>query len=266
MRLSVDLQGLIPPSLLPLVPDRFEVIGDIAVISLPEPVIPYREVIAGMIMSRRKSVRTVLRRVSKREGDKRVALYEPVIGSRTTTTCRESGFSYQVDLAHAFFTTRLSGERQRITSLVQPEERIIVPFAGVGPFVIPPASKGAHVTALEMNPFACRLLTHNIRKNRLRTAAVVIQGDALTADSLFSCRFDRAIIPTPYGLDEAFFPIDRIVRPGGMLHYYTFMNRTQAFEKCTQFCNAGYSVTRCHRCGNVAPSVSRWVFDLVKGI
>ncbi len=265
MRLSKAVQGLVPPSLLPLVPDRFEVIGDIAVISLPEPLIPYREAIAGGIMTRRRSVRTVLRRISKREGDWRVASYEPVIGSRTTTTCRESGFSYQVDLAHAFFTTRLSGERQRITSLVQPGERIIVPFAGVGPFVIPPAAKGAHVTALEMNPYACRLLVHNIGKNHLRTIPMVVQGDALTADSLFSRWFDRAIIPTPYGLDEAFIPIERIIRPGGVLHYYSFMNRTEAIEQCEQFSDAGFAVTRCHRCGNVAPSVSRWVFDLVKG-
>jgi tRNA (guanine37-N1)-methyltransferase len=262
--LSESLGGIIPDSLLPLVPDRFEVIGDIALVTLPEALLPYRVPVARAIISGRRSISTVLRRISGTEGTIRVAGYEPVIGSKTATICRESGFSYRVDIAHTFFTSRLAAERQRIASLIRPGEQIFIPFAGVGPFVIPAAVKGAAVTALEINPVACRLLSDNIRLNTLRTHPAVIRGDALTADRLFTCRFDRAILPTPYGLNEAFGPVERVVKPGGNIHFYTFGNRSQAEERKEWFRDSGFTVTRCHRCGNTAPSVSRWVYDLVK--
>ena len=264
MRLSESLKGVIPDHLLPIVPDRYEVIGDIAVIMLPDPLLAYRTEIAGSIIAHRRNIRTILRRVSKREGEIRVAGYERITGSTTTTICRESGFSYQVDLAHAFFTTRLAGEHQRIAAMVKPGEQIFVPFAGVGPFVIPPAARGAKVIALEINPAACRLLRENLRLNNLTREVAIIRGDARSASILLCCQADRAIIPTPYGLDDAFGPVEQVVKPGGRIHFYTFKNRKQAEGLISTFEESGFTVERFHRCGNVAPSVSRWVYDLKK--
>jgi len=256
------LIGIIPDSLLSRLPGGYEVIGDIAVITIPEEILAYTADIAAAVIKDRKSIRTVLRKITKREGDHRVASYEPVIGSGTRTIHRESGFVYQVDLSTSFFTTRLAGERHRITSLIQPGETILVPFAGVGPFAIPAAAQGARIIAIEMNPYACYLLKNNAKLNRVESKFAIIRGDAMTADTMLSCRVDRAIIPTPYGLDDALISISRVVKPGGWIHFYTFKNRNQAEDLKIWLIHAGYEVTRVHRCGNVAPSVSRWVYDM----
>ena len=184
-------------------------------------------------------------------------------GSGTTTRYREFGFVYRVDLAQAFCSTRLAGERRRIALQIRPGERVFIPYAGYGPFVIPAAAQGAEVVALEINPTACRLLAENLRTNHLEQSVLVIRGDA------WKCRIrpgttDRAIIPSPYGSDRIPGPAAEAVRPGGWIHLYTFQPAREAEQVREELLNAGYRVARYHRCGNVAPGISRWVYDLQK--
>ncbi len=260
-----NLIGVIPETLHSHIPRRFEVIGDIAVVSFPDELIPYQLQIARSIIADRHNVTTVLRRVSKRSNYHRVAHYEPIIGTKTSTTYRESGFVYRVDLSNVFFTTRLAGEHQRISAQIQPGELVLLPFAGVGPFVIPAAAREAKVIAIEKNPHACQLLLENVRLNHCADQVLMIQGDARTTHLMLKIRADRVIIPTPYGLDEIFPLLSRMVKPGGVIHYYTFHNQSGAEELARDFLASGFVVDRLHRCGNVAPSVSRWVFDLRVG-
>jgi tRNA (guanine37-N1)-methyltransferase len=49
-----------------------------------------------------------------------------------------------------------------------------------------------------------------------------------------------------------------------MIHFYTFKNRDQADALVREFTKKGFEVVVRRRCGNVAPGVSRWVFDLGK--
>jgi len=86
----------------------------------------------------------------------------------------------------------------------------------------------------------------------------------MCSDKLFRSQFERAIIPTPYGLDSAFDTVQCTVKPGGHIHFFTFKNQKQAALLEKIFEQKGFFVERSHRCGNVAPSVSRWVYDLIK--
>ncbi len=74
-------------------------------------------------------------------------------------------------------------------------------------------------------------------------------------------RFDRAVVPTPYGRDDILGAISPIVKAGGAIHFYTFKKRHQIEGLIREF--EGRVLTVDHRrCGNVAPGVSRWAFDL----
>ncbi len=263
MLLSQELQEIIPDTLHPLVPERFEVIGDIAIISIPDELSPYQQAIASSLIAQRHTITTVLKRVSKRSGACRVAEFEPIIGTKTKTIYREFGFKYRVDLSKAFFTSRLAGERRRIASIIRPGEVVLVPFAGVGPFAIPVAAQGAQVIAVEINLEACLLFRENAIMNRVEDRVAVICSDAAMAGRMLRIRADRAILPTPYGYEEAFRPLAEMVKAGGIIHYYTFDNQKGAQERARNFRDSGFLVERLHRCGNVAPSVSRWVFDLI---
>jgi tRNA (guanine37-N1)-methyltransferase len=147
---------------------------------------------------------------------------------------------------------------------VQRGERVLVPCCGVGPFVVPPAARDAEIVAVEQNPEACRWLEENIRLNGVEDRVTIIRGDAFDFSLLPNYNFDRAIIPTPYGMDAIFEVIAPHVKSGGMIHFYTFKNRDQADALGPEFGHKGFEVVIQRRCGNVAPGVSRWVYDMVK--
>ncbi|QYZ78623.1 hypothetical protein E2N92_03885 [Methanofollis formosanus] len=148
MRLRESLAGSVPAPYLDLLTDRYNVIGDVAVLSLHLLLRAYEKESALTVVRNRKNIRTVLNRVSKLEGDHRVAHYEAVAGEETVTCHREYGFSYRLDVATVFFNPSLGTERQRVAGMVKPGERVLVPFAGVGPFVVPAATRGAQVVPL----------------------------------------------------------------------------------------------------------------------
>jgi len=264
MQLRDQLKGSIPENILSHLSNRFDVIGDIAVLHLPQELWDYRHVIASAIISSRRSIKTVINKTTKLAGENRTADYELLDGTDTTTTHYEYGYSYRLDVRTVFFNPRLATERKRVTDQVQPGETVLVPFCGAGPFVIPAAARGAEIVAVEQNPEACRWFIENCNLNSVSPRISLVRGDAFDATLLPDITFDRTIIPTPYGMDQILDALVPFVRNGGMIHFYTFRNRTQIGGLVAEFENKGLHVVRHRRCGHVAPSVSRWGFDLMK--
>jgi tRNA (guanine37-N1)-methyltransferase len=264
MGLKDQVRGIIPDSALCHLSDHFDVIGDIAVLTLSRELYGYEETIAQAIISHRHAVRTVLNKVTRLDGCNRTARYAILAGKDTVTVHHEYGFAYELDVATVFYNPRLASERKRVTDQVQSGERVLIPFCGVGPYVIPAAARGAHILAVEKNPEAYRWLTRNVQLNGVEDRVSSLPGDAFDTSRLPIFPFDRAIIPTPYGMDTVFDVLAARVRKGGMIHFSTFKNRNQADALAGKFTRTGFDVVVQRRCGNVAPGVSRWVFDLVK--
>jgi len=254
----------IPEELLGNVPRRFDIIGDIAVVSIPAELGLYKLQVAEHIASMRGNIRGVLNKVTRLEGEHRVAGFEVLLGDAPVTTHEEFGFRYGMDLREVFFNGRLAFERQRVSSKVRIGEDVIVPFCGIGPFAIPAAAKGAKVVAIEKNPHACRWLFENVRLNQVGGNIHPILGDASDIGSFLKARFDRAIIPTPYGMDGFLEKLLPFVRKGGNIHFYTFKKRSQIEGLVEEYSDMGLDVVGHRRCGNIAPSISRWAFDMVK--
>ncbi len=265
MNLRDLLAGVIPPEQLPHLRESFDVIGDIAVVVIPPEVAPYRQEIALGVLSLRRNIRTVLAKSSPIDRDERIPGYEILVGHSTITEHREFGYRYRLDLAEVFFTGRLSTERQRVAEKVQPGEQVLVPFCGVGPFVIPAADRGAMVTAVENNPAAVRWLRENLALNRVEDRVTVIEADAFSLSGTDATPFDRIICPTPYSRDEILDVLSPLVRDGGTLHFYTFKGDRQIPGVTRDLEKKGYSVLSANRCGWVAPGIGRYVFDLKKG-
>jgi len=264
MGLKDQLRGIIPDRALRHLSDHFDVIGEIAILSLSPELYRYEGEIAHAVLSHNRRIRTVLNKISRLAGGNRTADYEMISGKDTVTIHREYGFAYQLDVTTVFFNPRLASERRRVTGQVRCGERVLVPFCGVGPFVIPAAVRGGMVTAVEKNPEAFRWLVRNVTGNGTEDQVTPLAGDAFDT-TLFSTEpFDRLIIPTPYGLDPIFEVLEPRVKQGGMIHFYTFRNRNQAEALAATFERKGFTVINHRRCGNVAPGVSRWVFDLEK--
>ncbi len=209
-----DLVGLEP---------SFEVIGDIAVLAQE-----YDRKIGEAIMAVHKSIKVVLVPVSPVSGEFRVREFKVLCGeNRTTTTCREHGFVFEMDLAKVYFSPRLSTERLRVTQQVTDMEFVIDMFAGVGPFAIPMAKRAMYVIAVDKNPAAYEYLQKNIKLNHVTNIEAVC---ADIRDVKLPQPADRAIMNLPHSsfdfLDKAF----ELVRSGGIIHYYDIRPETEIFD------------------------------------
>jgi len=262
MTLRARLAGTVPEGVLSCISDHFDVIGDVAVVSLSPEAVPYAGEVAGAVQAGRRNITTVLNKVSRLEGDRRVCEYEVIAGNGTETVHQEYGYSYRLDMQEVFFNPRLATERRRVTGMVKAGEEVLIPFAGVGPFVVPAAAAGGRVTAIERNPAACRWLCENVAVNNVADRVTIMEEDAFFALPMLSSMYDRAIVPTPYGMDLILDEIVPLIRRGGFIHFYTFRpaNEIDVLEERVR--GMGLTVRKVARCGNVAPGIARWAFDM----
>jgi tRNA (guanine37-N1)-methyltransferase len=193
----------------------YEVVGDIAIVE-PE----RAEAVADVLLSICKPVRAVIAPVSDVEGEFRTRRFRHVAGERRTVTLhREHGLRYRVDLENAYFTPRLGTERLRIARLVRPGDHILDMFAGVGPFSLLLAKRGARVIAIDKNPAAVFLLRENARLNKVKEIEI-LEGDAAALALRYEKTADHVIMNLPQTASQFLVPAMRAARPGGIVHYY----------------------------------------------
>jgi tRNA (guanine37-N1)-methyltransferase len=244
-------------------PKGFEVIGDIAIISIPPSLEREKYAIAEALASHRKDVKVVLRKKNKLQGPERVREFEVLLGNRTVTMHRENGCVYQVDLSRTYFSGKMAFERSRIVKKVKNGEQVLVLFCGVGPFLIPIKKyRDVFVIGLDNNPDACSLCRKNAEING--TDADVILADANSMDVLFKKKFSRIIMPGPYGQDSFLNLARNILEPDGMIHFYTFKKDFEIPHFRRLLIERGWRICMYRNCGSVAPRVNRYVFDLKK--
>jgi len=84
--------------------NSFDVVGDIAIIRLPDASQSNAQTAATAIMSRHRNVKTVLLQASPVSGDLRLRRLTHVAGeNKTSTVHREFGCSFSVDVAKCYF-------------------------------------------------------------------------------------------------------------------------------------------------------------------
>lgn len=192
------------------------------------------EEIADEIMRRHKNVRAVLLEESPREGDIRLRKLRLIRGSEDTEVVHiEYGMRIKLDPRLVYFSPREGEERQRIARKVRPGEKVLVMFAGVGPYAIAVAKRQpeAHVVGVEINEVAYRYFLENIRINKVEGRVEALLGDVRDVCPRFFGAFDRVIMPLPL---QAYHFLDIAIKSlkssGGELHFY-YWGGEDAFEK-----------------------------------
>lgn len=209
------------------VPKSFDIVGDIAVIKVPEEVEEHKRTIAEAVMRANKHVKTVLNQTSPVHGTLRLRELEWIAGEKKTTTIHhEFGCVYKIDLAKAYFSPRLSYERNRIATLVKPGEVVVNMFAGVGCYsiIIARNSEAEKIYSMDINPDAVGLMEENIKLNRVGYRVVPILGDAreVIKGSLRELA-DRVLMPLPERAYDYIETANAALKPdGGWIHYYDF--------------------------------------------
>jgi tRNA (guanine37-N1)-methyltransferase len=197
---------------------RHELVGGIAIMQENDPAG------ASRILASRPSLHTVIFPTSEVAGEFRIRTFTILAGTDTTRTeVVEHGHHFAVDLAGAYFSARLSTERQRIAEKMGKNELVLDMFAGVGPFAITLAPKAALVVAADLNPRAVLLLVENMKKNRVANVLPLL-FDARRLEKILPWKFDRIIMNLPLAGSEFLPAAFRLIRPGGTIHFYSLVS------------------------------------------
>ncbi|HJS82655.1 MAG TPA: class I SAM-dependent methyltransferase family protein [Nitrososphaera sp.] len=203
----------------------FDQIGSIVIIKIPDALLSKKLVIAQAILDNLKTAKSVFAQVSAVQGDFRVRDLEFLAGQNTTMTeYKEHGCRFKVDVAKAYFSPRLSTERQRIADMVQDDEVIVNMFAGVGTYsiVIAKTNKTCRVYSIDSNIAAAELCTINAKLNKVQDRVESISGDAakVIKDRLAGSA-DRVLMPLPERAKDFVNEAVLALRPsGGIVHYF----------------------------------------------
>jgi tRNA (guanine37-N1)-methyltransferase len=267
---ETDYRNLVelPPDLKELLPTSFDIIGDVAIIKLPEELERSRHEIGAALRKAFPRLRTVARDRGVK-GETRVRDLEVVAGDEDTeTTHTEYGVRFLVDPAKAYFNPRLANERKRVASLVKEGEVVVDMFAGVGPFsiMIAKLAKPAAVYAIDINPDSISYLRKNIELNRAQRV-IPIEGDARQV--LYGLpNPDRVVMNLPHSAIDFFHDALTRLNVGGTIHFYHICDResidTIMDTLVTQAKGAGVKVEvdRLEELKTYSPSMSVYSADV----
>lgn len=212
----------------------FDIIGDIAIIEVPQSLGQKEKQIAKAIMEVHRNIRVVAKKAGAMSGEFRVRPLEVIAGEpRTETTYTEHGVRMELDPAKVYFSIRLSNERKRIAELAEDGESILALFAGVGPFPLVIAKKHpkARIVAVELNPEAVHYMERNISINKARNIKVEL-GDARDVVSgRYEGFADRIIMPLPMSAESFLDVAFKGARDNAMVHFYTFAMAKDPFNE-----------------------------------
>ena len=261
-KLKDILASVLAEEELELLIGSYDIVGDIAIIIVPEALIHREALIGEVILANTKNVRVVAKRAGHYGGEFRTIELKIIAGEdRKETQVTEFGVRLMLNVETTYFSVRSGNERRRIASLVQPMESVLVMFSGVGPYplVVARHSEAEQVVGVEKNPEAYEYAIKNLKLNKKIKNVRFQLGDAADLPLLLDDRFDRVVMPLPTRADR-FLPValEMLKEKGGWVHYYemaqegSFCVALATVQKLTE--NAGKelvtsNVTRCGHCG-----------------
>jgi len=203
----------------------YDLIGDIAIIEIPEELESREKQIGNALLKTNKRLKVIAKKLGRVDSEFRVRPLKVIAGeNRTETVYIEHSCRMKLDAAKVYFSVRLSTERKRIAELVKPQENILALFAGVGPFplVISKKHPDANIVAIELNPEGVKYMKENIRLNKAKNITAV-EGDARKIVLEKYRNFaDRILMPLPRSADEFLDVAIAGARNGCTVHIYNF--------------------------------------------
>jgi tRNA (guanine37-N1)-methyltransferase len=206
----------------------YERLGSLAIIDEDDP--ETAEAIADALWTSDLPIEGVLNRASKIKGEQRVRDWDRLRGETTETVHREYGAAFALDLDAVYFSPRLATERHRVVEQVAPDEQAFDMFAGVGPFVIPMALRGATAVGTDINETAIEYLRENAQRNGVADRVTAIHGDVRDVAGEYENWADRIVMNLPHSADAFLDTAVQLAGDRAVLHYYDIQHESAPFE------------------------------------
>ncbi|KAI8883999.1 hypothetical protein K501DRAFT_323216 [Backusella circina FSU 941] len=152
------------------IPSSFTQVGHIAHMNLREEYYPWKNLIGQVVLDKNKAVETVVNKLNSIDTTFRFFKMEILAGKDDMIAqVKESGCTFKFDFSKVYWNSRLHTEHDRLIQQFKLNEYVCDVFAGVGPFALPAAKKGAIVYANDLNPTSYHWMKENIKANKIKT-------------------------------------------------------------------------------------------------
>ncbi len=178
-RIATSLADIVPQKKMSLLPKKWELIGDVAIIKLPKEFEKTKVIIAERY-AKCLRCKTILNDIGGIAGTYRKPLVEVIFGEKNTETVHsENGIRFKLDPQKIMFSSGNMYERKRMATISSKDEVVVDLFAGIGYFSVPIAvkSKPKKIIACEINPASYEYLCKNIVLNHVTSIVEPLLGD-----------------------------------------------------------------------------------------
>ena len=271
MNLKQALKTDLPASELDFLIRAYDIIGDIAVIRIPQELSHREKLIGSTLLDYHKNINVVAKKNGIYDGEYRTISLSVIAGeNRTETIHKEFGVRLQLDLSKVYFSARSGTERKRIADLVVSGEKVLVMFSGVAPFplVVGRHSNPLSITGIELNKIAHGYGRKNLHMNTSNCPITLINGDVREIVPKLNETFDRIIMPLPHTAQDFLLLALKALRNNGWLHYYDlrpkndFQSSLKALHDACDKTNHRAGTPEFFVCGHTSPRIFRICVDV----
>ncbi|KAI1431461.1 Met-10+ like-protein-domain-containing protein [Xylaria sp. CBS 124048] len=152
------------------IPSGFNQAGHVAHLNLRDEYLPYKKLIAEVLMDKNPGVRTVINKIADvgNESEFRTFAYEVLAGDPDLNViARESDCTFWFHYGKVYWNSKLEIEHRRIVDLFKAGEAVCDVMSGIGPFAVPAGKKGVFVWANDYNPESRKYLELNVERNKV---------------------------------------------------------------------------------------------------
>jgi tRNA (guanine37-N1)-methyltransferase len=188
------MRAILPEDSQDEIPVGFSIVGHVAHLNLRAQYLPYKHLIASVLLDKNPSVRTVINKLESIDSSHalpspsshpssplldthaiyRTFAYEVLAGpDDMNVEIREGDCVFKFDYSKVYWNSRLNTEHKRLVDMFKPGEVVVDVMAGVGPFAVPAGRKGVWVWANDLNPYSFGALREAVVRNKVRCIALV---------------------------------------------------------------------------------------------
>ena len=139
-------------------------------LNLREQYLPYKTLIANVILDKHASIRTVINKtdVVGTSNVYRTFQYELLAGDPSMDVeVKTMDCTFRFNYSKVYWNSKLGTEHRRIVDSFRPGEAVCDVMAGVGPFAVPAGKKKVFAWANDLNPDSYASLTDAISRNKV---------------------------------------------------------------------------------------------------
>lgn len=155
---------------LELVNRSFEIVGDIAIVEIPEELDSKDKIIGNALLKVNSNIKTVLKKSGIHQGKFRTQDLIYVCGEeKEDTIYKENGIRLKINPGTVYFSARLSTERGYLMEKLEPKKRVLVMFSGAGPYsfsALKYQPELLRITSIEINPEGHKYALENLELNK----------------------------------------------------------------------------------------------------